>query len=46
MTRKLLALTLSLALTAGLAACSTQAPAEDTAPTSGISLEFLTENGF
>lgn len=30
MTRKLLALTLSLALTAGLAACSTQAPAEDT----------------
>ena len=31
MTRKLLALTLSLALTAGLAACSTQAPAEDTA---------------
>ena len=32
MTRKLLALTLSLALTAGLAACSTQAPAEDTAP--------------
>ena len=32
MTRKLLALTLSLALTAGLAACSTQAPAEDTTP--------------
>lgn len=32
MTRKLLALTLSLALTAGLAACSTQPPAEDTAP--------------
>ena len=32
MTRKLLALTLSLTLTAGLAACSTQAPAEDTAP--------------
>lgn len=31
MTRKLLALTLSLALTAGLAACSTQAPAGDTA---------------
>ena len=31
MTRKLLALTLSLALTAGLAACSAQAPAEDTA---------------
>lgn len=31
MTRKLLALTLSLALTAGLAACSTQAPAEDSA---------------
>ena len=30
MTRKLLALTLSLALTADLAACSTQAPAEDT----------------
>ena len=32
MTRKLLALTLSLALTAGLAACSTQAPPESTAP--------------
>lgn len=32
MTRKLLALTLSLALMAGLAACSTQAPTEDTAP--------------
>ena len=32
MTRKLLALTLSLALTASLAACSTQPPAEDTAP--------------
>ena len=31
MTRKLLALTLSLALTAGLAACSAQAPAGDTA---------------
>ena len=30
MTRKLLALTLSLALTAGLAACSTQPPAEET----------------
>ena len=32
MRRKLLALTLSLALAVGLAACSTQAPAEDTAP--------------
>ena len=32
MTRKLLALTLSLALALGLAACSTQPPAEDTAP--------------